>query len=213
MRRSSQKSSPSSDLSGNKTAKAPQRKRGRQRVEALVAAGAAVFAEGGFEAATMTEIAARAGASIGSLYQFFPTKEQLAAEIHARLLDALAEQLGGLIAQSEGATPEAVTAQLFARLVAFLDTHPVFPVLAERRSMDPAVKKRARARLRGQIEVVLGAMAPPVPKKRRAALAAVILHLIRTAALLKADDDKAIRSAALSELQAMLRSHLSETGR
>src|ERR1700678_457661 len=59
-------------------ARAPKRQRGKQRVAELLAAGAAVFAEKGYEAATMTEIAARAGAPIGSLYQFFPSKEALA---------------------------------------------------------------------------------------------------------------------------------------
>jgi AcrR family transcriptional regulator len=40
-------------------------------------AAAAVIAERGFESATMAEIAARAGAQIGSLYRFFPNKEVL----------------------------------------------------------------------------------------------------------------------------------------
>src|SRR5260370_17144348 len=59
-------------------ARAPKRERGKQRVAELLQAAAAVFAEKGYEAATMTEIAARAGAPIGSLYQFFPAKEALA---------------------------------------------------------------------------------------------------------------------------------------
>ena len=59
-------------------ARAPKRERGKQRVAALMDSGAAVIAERGYGAATMTEIAARAGASIGSLYQFFPSKEVLA---------------------------------------------------------------------------------------------------------------------------------------
>ncbi len=58
-------------------ARAPQRERGRQRVADLLEAASAVFAEKGYAAATMTEIAARAGAPIGSLYQFFPGKESL----------------------------------------------------------------------------------------------------------------------------------------
>ena len=59
------------------TARAPQRERGRQRVADLLQAASAVFAEKGYAAATMTEIAARADAPIGSLYQFFPNKELL----------------------------------------------------------------------------------------------------------------------------------------
>ena len=50
----------------------PQRRPGRLRVAALLEAGAAVIAERGYEAATMAEVAARAGAPIGSLYQILP---------------------------------------------------------------------------------------------------------------------------------------------
>ena len=64
----------------------PQRGRGRERVDALIAAATAVFVERGFDAATMTEIAARAGANIGSLYRFFPSKEVLAQSVLAHEL-------------------------------------------------------------------------------------------------------------------------------
>jgi AcrR family transcriptional regulator len=48
-----------------------------------------LFAEKGYDAVTMTEVAARAGAPIGSLYQFFPSKETLADALLDRLDDAL----------------------------------------------------------------------------------------------------------------------------
>ena len=57
---------------------APKRARGRLRVEAILAASAAVFSERGYEAATMTEIAQRSETAIGSLYRFFPNKTALA---------------------------------------------------------------------------------------------------------------------------------------
>ena len=44
----------------------------------LLEAAVTLFAEKGYDAVTMTEVAARAGAPIGSLYQFFPSKESLA---------------------------------------------------------------------------------------------------------------------------------------
>jgi AcrR family transcriptional regulator len=195
-----------------KTAKAPRQSRGRKRVAALLDAGAQVFAEQGYDAATMTEVAQRAGASIGSLYQFFPTKEHLAAALHARQLDVLADLLDALIEDSRGAPLDQVVDRLFARLVDFLEANPALPALAERRSLDPAVKKRARARLRGRIESLLAVVKPPLPAARRAPLAALILYLIRIAAMLKADDDRSIRAPALGELQAMLCSHLSGAG-
>ena len=88
----------------------PQRKRGRERVAALLNAGAEVFFEKGYEAATMTEIAVRAGASIGSLYQFFPTKELLAKALHEAYLADLEAMLDGLGKEAAGLTPEEMSA-------------------------------------------------------------------------------------------------------
>ncbi|MFC3533630.1 TetR/AcrR family transcriptional regulator [Vogesella facilis] len=45
--------------------------------QAIVAAAAAVFIERGFEAASMAEIASRAGGSKATLYSYFPSKEEL----------------------------------------------------------------------------------------------------------------------------------------
>src|SRR5580704_2511727 len=78
-----------SSPSKQKCALAPQRQRGMLRVASLMEAAAAVIAERGYESATMAEIAARAGAQIGSLYRFFPNKEVLA--------DALIHRYGKLI--------------------------------------------------------------------------------------------------------------------
>lgn len=56
----------------------PRRRPGKERVAALLEAAAKVIAEKGYEVATMAEIAAHAGALVGSLYHFFPNKEVLA---------------------------------------------------------------------------------------------------------------------------------------
>jgi AcrR family transcriptional regulator len=74
-------------------ARTPQRLRGRQRVAALLKAAAAVFAETGYAAATMSEIAARAKAPIGSLYQFFPNKELLGDALMRNYLELATERL------------------------------------------------------------------------------------------------------------------------
>ena len=82
-------------------AKEPKRERGKQRVAALIDAGAELFAEKGYEATTMTEIAQRAGAAIGSLYQFFPSKEALAEALFNRY----AERAAASFAQVEELAP------------------------------------------------------------------------------------------------------------
>ena len=90
---------------GTATARAPKRERGKQRVAALSQAAAEVFAERGFEAATMTEIAARASAPIGSLYQFFPSKESLADMLVQHYLMLIKADLDVLAVIAGIATP------------------------------------------------------------------------------------------------------------
>jgi AcrR family transcriptional regulator len=52
----------------------PKQKRGKERVEKILLAAATVFTEVGYAAATTQQIAERANAAIGSIYQFFPDK-------------------------------------------------------------------------------------------------------------------------------------------
>src|SRR5690348_3748596 len=97
--------------------------RGRQRAEALLAAAEQVFLEVGYDAATTTAIAARAGVSPGSLYQFFPHKEAIARALAARYVV-------GLRALHEHALgPEATTRPLPALLDGFID-----PIVAYNRA-------------------------------------------------------------------------------
>jgi len=53
--------------------------------EAILDAATAVFARSGFRAATMSEIAAQAGYTAPSLYNYFPGKHQIFDALHARL--------------------------------------------------------------------------------------------------------------------------------
>jgi AcrR family transcriptional regulator len=67
--------SKSSSLSSNQNLRRqPQQKRGQQRVDKILMAAAEVFAEAGYAAATVQQIADRANTAVGSIYQFFPDK-------------------------------------------------------------------------------------------------------------------------------------------
>ena len=54
---------------------------------ALLAAGAELFGERGFERATTRELAARAGIAVGTLFNYFPSKEALALELVRQAAD------------------------------------------------------------------------------------------------------------------------------
>ena len=186
----------------------PQRKRGRERVAALLNAGAEVFFEKGYEAATMTEIAVRAGASIGSLYQFFPTKELLAKALHEAYLADLEAMLDGLGKEAAGQSPAGMADRLFDGLLAFLAVRPAFGALAERRDIDKDQKRRTGAAMRGQIAGLLASARPPFPEMRREAVAAVVLQIMKAAVALNSQEDEHLRRTIHSELRQMLKSHL-----
>jgi AcrR family transcriptional regulator len=55
----------------------PTQRRSRERVERILAIATELIAAGGSDALRMSEVAERAGISIGSLYQYFPDKASI----------------------------------------------------------------------------------------------------------------------------------------
>jgi AcrR family transcriptional regulator len=64
--------------------KRPRQERSRATVEAILQAAAYILVERGWEALTTNAIARRAGVNIASLYQFFPDKQAIVAELERR---------------------------------------------------------------------------------------------------------------------------------
>ncbi len=76
--------------------KAARQDRSRATVDAILEASARLFAEGGLENITTNEIAERAGVSVGSLYQYFPSKHAILGE----LIDRHSEQTLSRLSQA-----------------------------------------------------------------------------------------------------------------
>jgi AcrR family transcriptional regulator len=64
--------------------KAPRQRRSHHTVDRIVESAARIFDEAGYPNTTTNEIAAEAGVSIGSLYQYFPNKDAILVEIARR---------------------------------------------------------------------------------------------------------------------------------
>ncbi|PWK81538.1 TetR family transcriptional regulator [Fulvimonas soli] len=194
--------------------RAPRRRRGHERVAALLEAAAACFVEKGYDGATMTGIAARAGAAIGSLYQFFPTKEALALALAAAYADALERQLQRLAARSAGWTPEHLAAQLVRLLGAFRRRHPAFAALAEAAATQPALRTLAvRRRLREGLRELLRGHAPGLAEAELQAAAVVVLQLMKAAVALGGEPGLSGRRAALAGLERALALYLADLSR
>jgi AcrR family transcriptional regulator len=73
------------------------RKKSGERCQAILDAAKIIFEKVGFEQATMAEIAATAGHSKATLYNYFSSKEQLFLELARRSADRHSEQLFSLL--------------------------------------------------------------------------------------------------------------------
>lgn len=190
-------------------AKTPQRQRGHQRVASLLDAATACFMEKGYEAATMTEIAARAGAAIGSLYQFFPTKEALAHALMVGYTEALQQQLRKLATQAADWNDDELGTQLIQLLVAFRRRHPAFAVLAESIASLPTMRSLAiRQHLRDGLQDLLSQRTPALAPAELKAAAVVVLQLMKAAVALSAEAGLGGRKAALDQLELALQLYL-----
>jgi AcrR family transcriptional regulator len=107
------------------------RKRASQRrsqatVEALIDATARLLIEDGYDRASTNRIAALAGVSIGSLYQYFPSKEALVAAVaerHARDLSTVVLDVFTRVSRSP------IEIGVRELVVAAIDAHRVDPAL------------------------------------------------------------------------------------
>jgi AcrR family transcriptional regulator len=97
-----------------KPRKLPSQERAKETVEAILSAAAKVLVKEGFEKASTNRIAEVAGVSVGSLYQYFPSKEALISVLMDRHIDSAIQILAGrinelLVAPLEVAVRELVT--------------------------------------------------------------------------------------------------------
>jgi AcrR family transcriptional regulator len=186
----------------------PQRQRGHERVAALLEAAAGCFVEKGYEAATMTEVAARAGASIGSLYQFFPTKEVLAQALLEQYSQAVYAELGKLAEQSAQWSTEQLAERLCAFLVTFRKRHPAFVMLVESAPTPAADGMAIRRRIRAELQALLARRAPHRSNEEMHAAAVVVQQMMKAAVAIQAEPGMPGRQAAMAQLQHAMQLYL-----
>ncbi|MER6796533.1 TetR/AcrR family transcriptional regulator, partial [Amycolatopsis mediterranei] len=90
--------------------------RPRNRRQLIVEAGAAVFGERGYHAASMDEIAARVGITAAALYRHFPNKYAL----FAACANVMADRLVAALAE---VAPDASLAEIFAAVTRVTVAH------------------------------------------------------------------------------------------
>jgi AcrR family transcriptional regulator len=194
----------------------PERRRqarGERRMAQLLDAAAEVFAENGYAKATTNAVAARAGVSPGTLYQFFANKEALAAALAERYRAALAQAHEQAFDPGFARLPlPELVDRMVDPMIAVNLANPGFKALFTAADMPAHVAAPARelhAAVAGRIGSVVAARLPDLPAQdvHRTAVVATQIFGALLGTILSADEDD--RDRWVAELKRALSAYLS----
>jgi AcrR family transcriptional regulator len=123
----------------------PTQGRSRATVAAILEAAARVFAASGYAGATTNHIARRAGVSIGSLYEYFPSKDAILVALVERHVDEAEHELAAALraARESRAPLPRLVRRLVEAMVALHARDPgLHRVLFEEAPLPPRVRAR-----------------------------------------------------------------------
>ncbi|MEW9527106.1 TetR family transcriptional regulator [Microbispora sp. NPDC049125] len=187
--------------------------RGERRMSEILDAAAEVFADLGYEKATTNAIAAAAGISPGSLYQFFRSKEAVAQALADRFTAQMRGAHGEAFAPADLAAVDLdeVIDRVVDPLVAFNVANPGFKALFARPDMPAGLAAAAapiQSALLGRVEAILAVRAPDLPPPDRARSARVLVQIFQamTPVVVAAPEEE--REAEVRELKKVLRGYL-----
>ena len=197
---------------GQPSRRTPLQDRSRQRVERILDAASQVFADTGYDAATTEAIAARAGTSIGSLYQFFPNKLALFNAIAVRYVDRSQALFSTFM------TPEAAALPWGDLLDRAIDAFATFNrgepgfraiLLNWRVSADMMVANdEVNREFARRAAMTLSAHAPGLGRARRALVATMVIEVVSTMLIVCARRTPAEADDVIAETKTMLRRYL-----
>jgi AcrR family transcriptional regulator len=99
--------------------KRPLQQRSQATVDAVLEATLQVLKRDGAQALTTTAVAARAGVSVGTLYQYFPDKDSLVMALKVQYFQALVTTLRAAARSVEGQPLEQALPEIIGALLSF----------------------------------------------------------------------------------------------
>lgn len=174
-------------------------------LERMLVASEEVFSELGYEATTTNLIAAQAGTSIGSVYNFLGSKEEIAIALFERYLTELRPRFGDVAAGVEGVSV------LVDIVDSFLRGHPALHTLLRHRLGGDdlrATRRRFQAILADALEQLIDRQRPFADPVRRRTAAEMCAGMIWSVVDDAADLPRRRRPARVAELKLLLTGYL-----
>jgi AcrR family transcriptional regulator len=192
--------------------KLPTQARSRARVEAILQAAGTLLGEVGYDAVTTNLIAERAGVPVGSIYQFFETKDDIIAALVARFQERIRKLAGEeLDAASAARDRHAFIATLVEGIAGIQAEANAFVCVfsgSQSHARFDGLARELRATLVGHLDRVFAEAFPRLPKLERGRMLAAWSD-ITGAMIASLDRSKpGERGKMLDELKTILSAYL-----
>lgn len=189
-----------------------RQERGRRRIALVLDVAAQVFADVGYDAATTNAIAARAGISPGSLYQFFPNKEAIAEALTERYVEQLEATHDAALDLKVAHLPlGALIDHIVDPLVEFNVSNPSFQALLSGSDVSPrlaTLTQDLHEAVLERIEAIIAARAPSLRARERSRATSVSVQIFKAVLPLVLSAAQSERAAIVRELKTALRGYL-----
>ena len=192
--------------------KLPTQARSRARVEAILQAAGALLGEVGYDAVTTNLIAERAGVPVGSIYQFFETKDDIIAALVARFQERIRKLAGEKLDAADAASDRhAFIATLVEGIAGIQAEANAFVCVfsgSQSHARFDGLARELRATLVGHLDRVFAEAFPRLPKVERGRMLAAWSD-ITGAMIASLDRSKpGERGKMLDELKTILSAYL-----
>ncbi len=156
----------------------PRQERGQRRVDEILDATEALILEIGAAACSIQELANRSGASVGSIYHFFPTKEAIFDALRERYFleaQSIAEEMKDSSAKWAMLDLPSFVQHLISPFVDFLERRPAqYELAVTPPGMDQAHHAAMHDTLREALELAFECRWPDTSPEERALRAQVV---------------------------------------
>ena len=186
---------------------APQQERSARRFAGFLDAAAELFAEVGYEAATMTAVAERSGSSIGALYNYFPDKQSVAFTLLNQYSQELEAHWKPLMQQVEAVTHGEFADTFIERITEFVQRRPAYLKLLAapvRFRRDSATRRASRVAIANAFQ----AKNPTLSIEEALLAANVTLQMVRGMMTIYGEADLKGKNLVVAEFKKVLTLYL-----